>query len=138
MSYSAPFDVTEARQVSPTRRARGQGAYAGGLAAEETVLRAYQRGGSRLLARRFRGRGGEIDLVLRDASGLVFVEVKQGRDFDRAASRLRPAQMRRIEAAALEYRGRYRDADFIDMRIDVALVDGQGAVQILENAFAYC
>ncbi|MBY6091640.1 YraN family protein [Maritimibacter alkaliphilus] len=138
MSYEAHWDVSEARPVSPARRARGRAAYQNGAAAEESVLRHYLRGGARLMAQRFRGKRGEIDLVLRDATGLIFVEVKQGPDFDRAASRLRPAQMRRIEAAALEYRGRFRNADFIDMRIDVALVNGQGAVQVLENAFAYC
>ena len=58
---------------------RGRGAYLSGLAAEEQVARAYQKRGAKILARRHRNEGGEIDLILLEGGILVFVEVKSAK-----------------------------------------------------------
>lgn len=117
------------------RRARGRMAQLAGLAAEDSVERHYVLRGAAVLARRWRGKGGEIDMVLRDATGLVFVEVKQAPDFDRAAAALGPRQIARLCIAAQEFAGDQPDGLLSDMRFDLATVDGQGRVQVLENAF---
>ena len=87
------------------RRDRGQMAHLAGMAAEDAVLRHYLRQGARLLARRWRGKAGEIDLVFSSAGGLIFVEVKTAPTVDRAMAALRPQQMRRVCQAAQEFAG---------------------------------
>lgn len=106
-----------------------------GYAAEERVADEYARRGHVALARRWRGSRGEIDLVLRDGTGLIFVEVKQARDFARAAQRLSRAQIRRITATASEFIASEPGGQDTDMRFDLALVDGAGRIEIIENAF---
>ena len=116
------------------RRATGRRAHLAGGAAERGVERDYAARGLCAVARRWRGGGGEIDLVLRDGETLVFVEVKAARDFDRAAESLTAAQMRRICTAASVYAAQACDAP-CGMRFDVALVNGRGETRIIENAF---
>ncbi len=95
----------------------------------------YAAQGGRVIARRWRGGGGEIDLILDQAGCIVFVEVKQAGDFDRAAARISPAQRARLFAAAEVYLGSLPGAALRDCRFDVALVDGAGRTRIVENAF---
>lgn len=68
---------------------RGAVAYQAGLAAEACIADDYERRGYPIAARRWRGQGGEIDLVARDGDGLVFIEVKKSRSFDRAVASAR-------------------------------------------------
>ena len=114
---------------------RGQTSYHAGLAAEETAARHYQRAGKMILKQRYRGRAGEIDLVLRDADELVFVEVKKSKTHAQAAQRLSRRQMDRICRTALEYVGSEPMGLLTPMRFDVALVDQYGAIDVIENAF---
>ena len=113
----------------------GSVSYHAGLAAEDIVERHYSEAGRSVAERRWRGRGGEIDLIVRDGDGLIFVEVKKSRDFARAAERVTPRQMERIMAAASEYLGRMPKGQLTDMRFDVAMVDARGGLRVLENAF---
>lgn len=50
-----------------------------GLAGEELVARALRAGGARIEGRRLRTPWGELDVLARDAHGLVCVEVKSAR-----------------------------------------------------------
>lgn len=122
--------------TTDARRARGETGYRAGLAAEDIVARDYERRGLEILARRWRGQAGEIDLIARDGDTIVFIEVKASRDFDRALSHLGPRQVARLCTAAEEYAGTQATGSLTDMRFDVALVDGQGAVRVIENALA--
>ncbi|APE44738.1 hypothetical protein BOO69_15975 [Sulfitobacter alexandrii] len=115
----------------------GAMAHHAGIAAENRIAQDYERRGFTLARRRWRGKGGEIDLILRDAAGIVFVEVKQARDFDRAAASLSSSQMQRICLAAEEFLGTEPAGSLTPARFDVALVDGQGRTRIIENAFGY-
>ncbi len=115
----------------------GAVSYHAGLRAEEQVSANYARRGYRPCARRWRGRGGEIDLIARDGDGYVFVEVKRARDFARAAERVSLRQLRRISAAAAEFLGRAKAGLDTPARIDVALVNGTGQIEIIENAFGH-
>ena len=137
---TAHFPGTEFRgspvgAPSPVRRRRGRRAYLSGLAAEDSVAREYARRGLREERRRFRAQQGEIDQILRDGPALVFVEVKKSGSFARAAESQSARQMSRICGAAEEYLADTPDGLLSEVRFDVALVDGQGAVRILENAF---
>ena len=122
----------------PARRQRGKRAYLSGQAAELSVAREYARRGMTVARERYRGHQGEIDLVLRDGDALVFVEVKQSGSFDRAAESLSERQMRRIYGAAEEFLATQPLGQLTEARFDVALVNGQGAIRILENAFGAC
>lgn len=113
-----------------TRQRRGAVAHASGLAAEDQIVRRYEMAGCDILARRWRGAAGEIDLIVRDGCTIVFVEVKKAATLAEAAERLSRRQMDRICRAACEYCG-----DSCEMRFDAALVDKLGRVELLENAF---
>ena len=117
------------------RSARGARAHLGGMSAEEAVARHYARRGLQVAARRWRGSGGEIDLILRDGADLVFVEVKAAQTLAVAASRLTRRQMDRICLSALDFlKGEPRGL-LTAMRFDLATVDRQGVIDILPNAF---
>ena len=122
------------RAVRRNRSARGATSYQAGLAAEQAVERHYDGAGHAVAARRWRGSGGEIDLVLRDGAGLIFVEVKRSRDFARAAARVSRQQLERIYATASEFMAGEPMGQNTLARIDVALVDGRGRIDIIENA----
>lgn len=120
------------REVAALAGARGQRA---GLSAEAAVAAHYRRGGCPVIARRWRGAGGEIDLIARDGPTLVFVEVKKSRDFARAASRVTARQITRIFAAAAEFLAGQPDGQDSDVRLDVALVNASGEISVMHNAF---
>jgi putative endonuclease len=113
----------------------GATSYHAGLCAEEIAERAYERAGQEIVARRWRGQSGEIDLVVKDGARRIFVEVKKSRSFSRAAERLSKTQMARIYGAASEYIGQCSEGQNTEVRFDLALVDRSGAVQVIENAF---
>lgn len=114
----------------------GAVSYHAGLAAEEAVAQRYVAAGRTVAARRWRGKAGEIDIIMRQGRVVVFVEVKQSRTHAEAALHLTPRQFARIALAAEEFVGDEPDGSLTEMRFDVALVDGQGVIEILENAYA--
>ncbi len=117
------------------RQARGKTAYYSGLLAEASVADHYQRAGYELIETRWRGKAGEIDVILRKDAQYIFVEVKASKDFARAAERLSRRQMDRICLAACEFCGTLPTGQLTDMRLDAALVDQYGRIEIIENAF---
>jgi putative endonuclease len=108
--------------------------------AEDLVARHYERDGWRVLERRWRVRGGEIDLVVARGSVVAFVEVKarsrarHGSPFEAVT----PLKQRRVRAAATQWLARRRAAHGIDravsLRFDVAAVVG-ARVEVREGAF---
>ncbi|WP_415184091.1 YraN family protein [Phaeovulum sp.] len=115
----------------------GAVSYHGGLAAEAQVAAHYQRSGKCIAARRWRGTGGEIDLVARDGDAVVFIEVKKSTSHARAVERLSRRQMDRIYASAGEFIAGEPAGQMTEVRFDVALVDSVGRIEILENAFGF-
>lgn len=119
------------------RRTSGATHFQSGLSAEASVAAVYASRGHRVVARRWRGTVGEVDLILSDTTGYIFAEVKASRTFDRAAQRLTRRQIDRIFLTAEEFVGQSPLGGLADMRFDLALVDGTGAVNIRENALAW-
>jgi putative endonuclease len=115
----------------------GATSYYAGFVAEDQVAAAYQQRGHELRQARWRGEGGEIDLILNHGAGLIFVEVKRARDFARAAERVSARQRQRIHAAASEYLATMPNGQDTETRFDVALVNGIGQIEIIENAFGH-
>lgn len=89
--------------------------------------------GLRVVARNFRIRGGEIDLVCRDGRVLVFVEVRlrSRADFGGAAASITAAKRRRIVLAAQHY---LAGQPACDCRFDCVLID-DGQLEWIRNAF---
>ena len=77
-----------------------------------------------LVARNYRCRGGEIDLICRDGKVLVFVEVRlrSNRFFGGAAASITPEKQRRIVLAARHYLSSSGQSQ-ADCRIDCILID---------------
>ena len=95
-----------------------RGAQAEGLAADF-----LERRGLAILARNFRTRRGEIDLVARDGDTLVFVEVRlrARSDFGGAAESVTARKQQRIVSAAQAYLSRlHREPP---CRFDAVLLD---------------
>lgn len=120
------------------RQATGKTSYLAGASAEAQVAADYERRGWCLAEKRWRGQGGEIDLIFRQPDGqsdeVVFVEVKKARSFSKAASRISMRQQQRICASAEEYLGSQPNGLLTPMRVDAAFVNERGEVQVLENA----
>ena len=110
--------------------------YRAGLAAEDAVARHYSDRGRVLAASRWRGASGEIDLIMREGAAVVFIEVKKAATHAEAALRLTSRQMGRIYASASEFLAGEPSGQNTESRFDVALVDGYGRIEVLENAFA--
>jgi putative endonuclease len=105
-----------------------------GGAAEESAARFLERNGLAILARNYRTRLGEIDLIARDGATLVFVEVRL-RANDRCgggAESIGYRKRARIEAAARQYLAHIRREP--PCRFDVITLD-DGIPVWLRGAF---
>ncbi|ABV94563.1 conserved hypothetical protein [Dinoroseobacter shibae DFL 12 = DSM 16493] len=128
--------AVQTRDLSPlarARQARGTRAMLSGAAAEARVERAYRDRGCDVLATRWRGSGGEVDLIVRRGDLLVFVEVKSSASYTRAIESLSLAQLTRIQNTALEFLDRSPDLAGLEMRFDLAVVEGSGRFRVLAN-----
>ena len=112
----------------------GLTSYHAGLAAEASVARDYTARGYQIASTRFKTASGEIDLIARKDDRLIFVEVKKSRSFAKAAAALSQRQMMRIYTAASEFLAGEPKGQESDARFDVALVNGEGQIDIVENA----
>lgn len=94
-----------------------------GRQAEHLAARHLERHGLRIVARNYRCRGGEIDLVCREGKTLVFVEVRLRRNaaFGGAGASITPGKQRRIALAAAHYLSA-RGQDNAPCRFDCVLL----------------
>ena len=116
------------------RKQTGKHAYLDGLAAEQQVAAHYQNVAINSNTPVGAVRGGEIDLILFHSDVWVFVEVKRARDHASAASRLNRSQIQRMFQTAEEFCQTFAQGQLCDMRFDLALVNAEAGVEILENA----
>lgn len=91
--------------------------------------------GLELVARNWRCRFGEIDLVMQEGATLVFVEVRlrSRGDFGGAAASVTPTKQKRLLAAARQYLGSLKTLP--PCRFDVVALDGSGTPEWIRNAF---
>src|SRR4051812_37785179 len=106
---------------------------------EDLACAELRQRGYAIIARRYRRRGGEIDIIARDGKTMVFVEVKtrEGREFGNAAEAGTPFKRRGIAQLALDYMTRRRLSD-CPCRFDVVSVHvdaGQTSIEVYQNAF---
>lgn len=98
-----------------------------GRRGEDLACRELERRGYAVLARGYRTRYGEIDIVAKDGSVLVFVEVKARTDgdFGHPAEAVTEQKQRRVVAMAEAYLARERVGDCL-CRFDVVAVESDG------------
>jgi putative endonuclease len=96
-----------------------------GKAAEDRAARELERRGYAVLARRYRTRHGEIDIIARDGTVTVFVEVRARSTAERgtAAESVTPLKQHRLVRMAADYAARHRLNDS-PCRFDVVCIDG--------------
>jgi putative endonuclease len=124
--------LTAAGIVSLRRQALGK-------SAEDRAVAELRRRGYAILARRYRTRHGEIDIVAREGETTVFVEVKTraGDDFGDGADAVDAWKQRRIAKMAVDFLSRHRLHDR-PCRFDVVAIDVSGAttaVDVYTHAF---
>jgi putative endonuclease len=107
-----------AKVAAPERVA----AFQTGLSAESRAAAFLIAKGYRILARRFRTPHGEIDVIARKRSLIVFVEVKARASLDEAAYAVTPRQQRRIIDAAQGWLMTHPEHAEFEMRFDVMLI----------------
>lgn len=99
------------------RRAYRRGHFAEYLAAAALMLKGY-----RIVARRFRTKAGEIDLIARRGDLVALIEVKARASEAAAIDAVTPGAARRIMAAGDIWLSRQRDHDRLSLRGDIVVV----------------
>ena len=111
-----------------------------GSDAEQIAVSYLQQQHLLLIARNYRCRGGEVDLICREALVLVFVEVRLRRNagYGGAAASITAAKRRRIVLAARHYLAAQATDPEPDCRFDCLLLDGlaENAISWLRDAFS--
>lgn len=110
-----------------------------GRIGEDLAVLELERRGYAILARRYRRRGGELDIVARDDSTIVFVEVKtrDGSTFGAPVEAVTATKRRRIVALACDYMMRHQLAghscrfDIVSIRME----SGTPFIELFRNAF---
>ena len=110
-----------------------------GKIGEDLACRELERRGYAIVARRYRRRGGELDIIARDGPTIVFVEVKAraGRRFGGAVEAVTGLKRRRMAKLALDYLARQHLAN-CPCRFDVVSIlfeAGHSTIEVFQNAF---
>jgi len=110
-----------------------------GKSGEDRAVDELERRGYAVLARRYRTRHGEIDVVARDGETTVFVEVKARAtgEFGTAAEAVTRRKQLKLASMARDYLARNGLAN-TRCRFDVVAIDGVGesaAITVYRNAF---
>jgi putative endonuclease len=110
-----------------------------GRTGEDLACEDLERRGYAIIARRYRRRGGELDIIARDGQTMVFVEVKtrEGRAFGEACEAVTANKRRTITRLALDYLMRNRLTE-CSCRFDVVSIhfeSGTPVIDVYQNAF---
>lgn len=111
-----------------------------GKSGEDVACRELERRGYAVLARRYRTRFGEIDIVARDGPTIVFVEVKARTTarYGDPAEAVTLHKQARVTAMAEDYLAR-RHISHVPCRFDVVAIEfgtgGKLRVEVFQDAF---
>jgi putative endonuclease len=109
---------------------------------EDFAAKFLRRRGYKILVRRFKSRGGEIDIVCRDGDWLVFVEVKTrvSEQLGRPSESVQREKQRHLSKTALDYL-RLLDNPQVNWRFDIVEVllrkeaRKPDDIRLIQNAF---
>ncbi len=110
-----------------------------GKSAEDLAARHLKRCGYKIVARNYRTRAGEIDIIAREGRSLVFIEVKgrQSTRYGSAKAAVTPRKQQQVAKVALWYL-KETDQMGVKARFDVVAVTqkgGNATIEIVRNAF---
>ena len=110
-----------------------------GKSGEDLACRELERRGYAILARRYRRRRGELDIIARDGETVVFVEVKTRHDhaFGQAAEAVGLLKRRRMGQLAMDYVLRHHLTN-CPCRFDVVSIhfdQERPVIEVFKNAF---
>jgi putative endonuclease len=107
-----------------------------GQHAEQLAFEFLRHHGLTEVERNYRCRLGEIDLIMRDGTTLVFVEVRMraSSSFGGARESIDAHKQRKLLAAARHYIGSL--GKLPECRFDAVLLNGDTAVEWIKNAFS--
>ena len=110
-----------------------------GQSTENRARRRLEQAGLKTLARNYRCRLGEIDLIMKDGDCLVFVEVRFRGKNARAGAKesVDLRKQSKLIATALHYLRQHRERRHWPMRFDVVAVDegAQPPLEWIKDAF---
>jgi putative endonuclease len=120
--------MSESSNTDRSRLARGRWG-------EELAAAHYRRLGYEVIDRNWRSSTGELDIVVRAGSTVIFSEVKARRtdDFGPAASAVTVAKQRRIRRLAVEWLTAH-DLHPDSVRFDVVAITGT-RLELIDDAF---
>lgn len=117
------------------RQVVGRAANRRGVRAEDAAAAALVADGWTILATRLRTKAGEVDLIAERDGLLAIVEVKARPHLTDAAMALTPRQQGRLLAAADIILADHPDWGEAGVRFDLMVVDGEGRVRRIADAF---
>ncbi len=106
-----------------------------GVAWEQLAGEHLQQAGLQVLARNFRTRFGEIDLICRDGEVLVFVEVRyraRTSGYGSGADSVTAAKRQRLVTAASQYRQAHPALGDLACRFDVVAITGSERTPVID------
>jgi putative endonuclease len=108
-----------------------------GAAAEDQALAFLQGQGLTLVARNWRCKAGELDLVMRDADTLVVAEVRMRRrdDYGDPLETVDARKQAKLVRATRLFLARTPALAEEPLRFDIVTLDGDGTVEWLQEAF---
>ena len=108
-----------------------------GRDAEDEALRHLQSAGLELVAKNYRCRWGEIDLIVRDRQCLVFVEVRyrRNRRFGGAAESVDGRKQHKVIRTAQTFLSQNPKWSDYPARFDIVAIEELRAVEWIRNAF---
>lgn len=107
-----------------------------GSQAEKAAKRWLMKQGLQFHEANYRTRGGEIDLIMKDGTSLVFVEVRYRSNSDRfggAVASIDSRKVQRIVKTSLAYLQQHKLN--VPCRFDVVTVDAENQINWIKNAF---
>ncbi|KGP63774.1 hypothetical protein EP47_06010 [Legionella norrlandica] len=109
-----------------------------GKIAEQLALNYLKKNGLQLVMQNYRCRLGEIDLIMREGSFLVFIEVRSRSNisFGGGIASITYEKRKKIIKATSHYMIKYRIENKFPIRFDVVSIDGKShKITWLKNAF---
>ena len=83
-----------------------------------------------------RGTGaGEVDIIVKNQTTLVFIEVKKRKDISTASYAIQPRQQQRIRRGAEAFLAHHPEYQNFDIRFDAVLIELPFKIEHIENAF---
>jgi putative endonuclease len=129
MTGQPPTDWRSRRSASARR------SYSAGRWAEWAAILVLAAKGWRLLARRYGGKGGEIDLIMRRGDVIAFVEVKSRAAMDDALVAITPQKQRLIARQAARWRTENPWAATHSLRADAVFIGGRAWPRHVPHVF---